>query len=43
VLIRVPKPEAAVLAAALRTAQAGRSARKDPGQVRVQIDPAELI
>jgi hypothetical protein len=31
------------LASALHLAQAHRSARKDPGQVRVQLDPAELI
>jgi len=43
VLIRVPKSEALALASALQQAQAGRSARKDPGQVRVQVDPAELI
>jgi primosomal protein N' (replication factor Y) len=42
-LIRVPRPDALALAGALQTAQAGRSARKDPGQVRVQIDPAELV
>jgi len=30
-------------AAALRAAQAGRSARKDAGSVRLQLDPAELI
>jgi hypothetical protein len=30
------------LAAALRGAQAARSARKEPGPVRVQLDPAEL-
>jgi primosomal protein N' (replication factor Y) len=43
VLLRVPKTDALALASALRLAQAGRSARKDPGAVRVQIDPAELI
>jgi primosomal protein N' (replication factor Y) (superfamily II helicase) len=43
VLLRVPKSEALALASALQQAQAGRSARKDPGQVRVQVDPAELI
>ena len=31
------------LAAALRAAQAVRSARKDAGVVRLQLDPAELI
>jgi hypothetical protein len=31
------------LARALQAAQAGRSARKEGGGVRVQLDPAELI
>jgi primosomal protein N' (replication factor Y) len=43
VVIRVPKQDALALASALHQAQAGRSARKDPGAVRVQVDPAELI
>jgi primosomal protein N' (replication factor Y) (superfamily II helicase) len=43
VLIRVPRPGSLALAAALRAAQAARSARKDSGQVRVQLDPAELV
>jgi primosomal protein N' (replication factor Y) (superfamily II helicase) len=42
-LIRIPRPGGLALAAALRDAQAARSARKDPGQVRVQLDPADLI
>ena len=42
-LVRVPRSASMPLAAALRTAQAVRSARKDPGPVRVQLDPAELI
>ena len=42
-LIRVPRSGAAALAAALHAAQAVRSARKDAGPVRVQLDPAELI
>jgi len=42
-LIRVPTSGGPALAAALRAAQAARSARKDPGQVRVQLDPAELV
>jgi primosomal protein N' (replication factor Y) len=42
-LARVPKTDALALASALQAAQARRSARKDPGQVRVQLDPAELI
>ena len=43
VLVRVPRSASMPLAAALRAAQAVRSARKDPGPVRVQMDPAELI
>jgi primosomal protein N' (replication factor Y) len=42
-LVRVPRSASMSLAAALRAAQAVRSARKDPGPVRVQLDPAELI
>lgn len=42
-LIRVPRPGGAALAAALHAAQAIRSARKDSGAVRLQLDPAELI
>ena len=42
-LIRIPRPGGLALAAALRAAQAARAARKDPGQVRVHLDPAELI
>ena len=42
-LIRVPRPGARALAAALHAAQAARSARKEPGMVRLQLDPAELI
>ena len=42
-LLRVPRSAGSALAAALREAQAARSARKDPGAVRVQLDPAELI
>jgi primosomal protein N' (replication factor Y) len=41
-LVRVPRAEALPLAAALRAALALRSARKDNGQVRVQIDPADM-
>jgi primosomal protein N' (replication factor Y) len=43
VLVRVPRSASMPLAAALRAAQAVRSARKDPGPVRVQLDAAELI
>jgi primosomal protein N' (replication factor Y) len=42
-LIRIPRPGGLALAAALRAAQAARTARKEAGQVRVQLDPAELI
>ena len=42
-LIRVPRRGAAGLAVALRAAQAGRSAAKQPGAVRIQLDPADLI
>jgi primosomal protein N' (replication factor Y) len=42
-LVRVPRSEGMMLAGALHGAQAGRSARKAPGAVRVQLDPAELI
>ena len=42
-LIRIPRREGLALAAALRDAQAARTARKDTGQVRIQVDPADLI
>lgn len=42
-LVRVPRSEGAALAGALQAAQAGRSARKEGGGVRVQLDPPELI
>jgi primosomal protein N' (replication factor Y) (superfamily II helicase) len=42
-LIRIPRPGGLALAAALRRAQAARTARKDAGQVRIQLDPADLI
>jgi primosomal protein N' (replication factor Y) (superfamily II helicase) len=42
-LIRIPRPGGLALAAALRQAQAARTARKDTGQVRVQLDPTDLI
>jgi primosomal protein N' (replication factor Y) (superfamily II helicase) len=42
VLIRVPRSGGAALAQALHAAQAVRSARKDGGGVRVQLDPAEV-
>jgi len=43
VLVRVPRSASMPLAAALQAAQGMRSARKDAGTVRVQLDPAELI
>jgi primosomal protein N' (replication factor Y) len=41
-LIRVPRSASGALAQALHAAQAVRSARKDGGGVRVQLDPAEV-
>jgi primosomal protein N' (replication factor Y) (superfamily II helicase) len=42
-LVRVGRAEGPALAASLQAAQAVRSARKEPGAVRLQLDPAELI
>jgi primosomal protein N' (replication factor Y) len=42
-LIRAPRARGGALAKALQAAQAGRSARKEGGGVRVQLDPPELI
>jgi primosomal protein N' (replication factor Y) len=42
-LLRAPRERGAALAKALAAAQAARSARKEGGGVRVQLDPAELI
>jgi primosomal protein N' (replication factor Y) (superfamily II helicase) len=42
-LVRVPRPQGGALALTLRAAQAARSAAKEPGSVRVQLDPAALI
>lgn len=42
-LVRAPRSQGAALARALHAAQAARSARKEGGGVRVQLDPAELI
>ncbi len=42
-LVRVPRSEGTELALALRAAQAVRTAAKEPGPVRVQLDPAALI
>jgi primosomal protein N' (replication factor Y) len=41
--IRVPRKVGTQLARELARARAGRSARKDPERLRVQIDPLELI
>ena len=41
-LIRIPRADGRALARALHAAQAARSARKDGGAVRVQLDPAEV-
>jgi len=41
-LIRIGRDEGLALARALHAAQATRSARKDGGPVRVQLDPAEV-
>jgi primosomal protein N' (replication factor Y) (superfamily II helicase) len=43
VLVRVPRASGAELAAALKAAQAVRSARKAPDPVRVQLDPLEVL
>jgi primosomal protein N' (replication factor Y) (superfamily II helicase) len=42
-LIRIPRSGGLALAAALRAALAARTARKEAGQIRIQLDPAELI
>jgi primosomal protein N' (replication factor Y) len=42
-LVRAPRPRGAALARALQAAQAARSARKEGGGVRVQLDPAEVV
>jgi primosomal protein N' (replication factor Y) len=41
-LLRVPRSEGSALAIALAAVQAGRSARKLPDPLRVQLDPVEL-
>jgi primosomal protein N' (replication factor Y) len=41
-LIRIGREEGLALARALHAAQATRSARKDGGVIRVQLDPAEV-
>ncbi len=42
-LVRTTRADGASLGKSLQAAQAGRSARKEGGGVRVQLDPAELI
>jgi primosomal protein N' (replication factor Y) (superfamily II helicase) len=42
-LVRVPRSAGAELAAALHAGQAARTARKEAGQLRVQLDPAALV
>jgi primosomal protein N' (replication factor Y) len=42
VLLRVPRTQGAELARALKTAAAGRSARRSAEPVRIQLDPHEL-
>jgi primosomal protein N' (replication factor Y) len=42
-LVRVAQPQGGDLALALRSGQAARSAAKESGGVRVQLDPAALI
>jgi primosomal protein N' (replication factor Y) (superfamily II helicase) len=42
-LVRVTRSQGGELALALRTGQAARSAAKEPGTVRVQLDPAALV
>jgi primosomal protein N' (replication factor Y) (superfamily II helicase) len=42
-LVRVPRSAGAELAAALRAAQATRTARKEAGSLRVQLDPVALV
>jgi primosomal protein N' (replication factor Y) len=41
-LLRAPRAQAAALAAAVHAATAIRSARREPGSVRVQIDPPDV-
>jgi primosomal protein N' (replication factor Y) len=41
-LIRVPRPDGAELARALKTAAAGRSARRTADPVKIELDPQEL-
>jgi primosomal protein N' (replication factor Y) len=41
-LIRVPRSDGSALASALAALQAGRSARKSPHALRIQLDPQQL-
>jgi primosomal protein N' (replication factor Y) len=41
-LVRVPRPQGAALARSLAASAAVRSARREGGSVRVQLDPADL-
>jgi primosomal protein N' (replication factor Y) (superfamily II helicase) len=42
-LVRAPRSGGTALAAVLHAGQAARTARKEPGTVRLELDPAELI
>jgi primosomal protein N' (replication factor Y) len=42
-LVRATREDGSALARALQAAQSARSARKEGGGVRVQLDPADLI
>ena len=42
-LVRSPRAAAAALSTALIHAQAHRSARKEPGTLRVRVDPDRLL
>ena len=41
-LVRVPRPAGAALAAGLKQIASGRSARKEPDLVRIELDPVQL-
>jgi primosomal protein N' (replication factor Y) (superfamily II helicase) len=42
-LIRTPRVDGRALAAALATAQAARTAKKEPESIKVRLDPLELV
>jgi primosomal protein N' (replication factor Y) len=42
-LVRAPRSGGTALAAVLHAGQAARTARKEPGTIRLELDPAELI